>query len=265
MIDACSSATARRTPKDSKSIIAQVAESAYRANKKDTIEIIGYTEDFTTEETELTTLAIFAKKELILSQAKLAIITPGEIKASELKARQDLGFKHIQQQKQKLDRNLDKKTGAEIILRDALIAVCSKIVNHELIKNLCALDPTLPVLKGEEQQKEALPETWMGPKNKFRDEQKHKFKQERKNYIHQLHENSLVSTAQRIIEKFKDLNIDEDFKNAVEALKQSINILEELLVNQPPVAKQRVQLFFRPAPMELSQNIKAESLNQHLF
>ena len=265
VIDACSSATARRTPKDSKSIIAQVAESAYRANKKDTIEIIGYTEDFTTEETELTTLAIFAKKELILSQAKLAIITPGEIKASELKARQDLGFKHIQQQKQKLDRNLDKKTGAEIILRDALIAVCSKIVNHELIKNLCALDPTLPVLKGEEQQKEAVPETWMGPKNKFRDEQKHKFKQERKNYIHQLHENSLVSTAQRIIEKFKDLNIDEDFKNAVEALKQSIDILEDLLVNRSPVAKQRVQPFFRPAPMELSQNIKAEYLNQHLF
>jgi hypothetical protein len=95
---------------------------------------------------------------------------------------------------------------------------------------------------GKEQEKEALPETWMGPKNKFRDEQKHKFKQERKNYIHQLHENSLVSAAQRIIEKFNGLNIDEDFKNAVETLKQSTFFLQDLLVNRSPVAKQRAAI-----------------------
>ncbi len=81
VLDACSSAV----KKNGKSMIANVASQAIKKNLNDDIEVVGYTYNYTANETHLTGCGAFAKAEYLKNKRGIKLVTLTEQQAQENK------------------------------------------------------------------------------------------------------------------------------------------------------------------------------------
>ena len=242
VIDACSSAVSTTKKEGNNSILSRVATVAFQANRPDSLEVVGYTYDFTTDETYTTARAIFAKSELLQQEKALKLITVGTVRENTLADRTKVVLTKMTTQERQFEKDCNDKLKAEITLRNALIEVCSKSAAHLFtLKTKIAMSSSAEGSEMDELAQEAdpsilllmnitdLPEhekTQMMSSIKMANSRqlkilKNELKEHRKQYINKLDTDGLLIISKKAIRLFHDIDMSKSFKSSIDFLEIS--------------------------------------------
>ncbi|MFT4058011.1 MAG: hypothetical protein QM652_00520 [Legionella sp.] len=239
LIDACSSAAESMPAKNNKnrSVIEKVADECIDMNKDNNLEIIGYKNDYSTEEFYLTARAAFAIREVIAEYDLLKLITVQDRKA------QHTDMEHLaREQRLKLIAET-KESFTPDALKRSLITLCSKLSSkylydylQEHLKGNYKAHQESPILKflidiitaatGKENYLQTLIEGTNGGKIHYKAILEN-IKEQRKTYFNQCPPDVLIELAQQAkkISDHLEQN-DKDILSSIAMLSRLIDVLK---------------------------------------